>query len=313
MSDRKPFRGLLVPTVTPFAEDFSVDVARYLALCQWQLANGASGLAVFGTTSEGNSLSITERRRLLDDLVAGGVPAARLMPGTGACAVADAVELTRHALEVGTGGVLVLPPFYYPEPDEDGLFAHYARLIEQVGDARLHLYYYHIPRMTRVNATPALFRRLRDAYPQTVMGIKDSSGEWDYARRLIQELPDMAIFPGAETFVSRGMAIGAAGCVSATGNIQPRAIADLIAAQGSPEEAALQSTVDQVRAAVSAQPLIPAIKAILARESGDAEWRRLRPPLTPLAAEPSQALFASLGAIPGYRPPELGNLLGAAA
>lgn len=308
MTEQRILRGLLVPTVTPFNEDLSVDVGRFEVICRWQLANGANGLAVFGTTSEGNSLSVKERRDLLDHLVQAGVSADRLMPGCGACALPDAVEMTRHAVRTGAGGVLVLPPFYYPDPDEEAVFRFYAELIERVGEDRLRLYVYHIPHMTRVRMGPVLLRRLVEAYPASVVGLKDSSGDWEATRRLIEEVPELAVFPGAETFVSRGLAIGAAGCISATANIQPGAIADVIAAHGTPEAPPLQEAVDRVRATVASFPMIPAIKAILARETADGAWERLRPPLAALEAAQRQALFDALDTLPDYRRPELASL-----
>ena len=154
------FSGVLVPALTPFADDLSPDAERFTRLCQYLLAEGADGLAVFGTTSEGNSISIAERNSLLDHLVAEGIPASTLLPGTGACALPDAVELTRHAVQLGAGGVLILPPFYYKNQLDDGFYAYFSEIIQRIGDERLKLYLYHFPQMSAAPISLELIARL---------------------------------------------------------------------------------------------------------------------------------------------------------
>lgn len=279
---RSAFRGLLVPAITPFTPDLAVDSEAFVTTCRWLLANGADGLAVFGTTSEANSLTLSERMTLLEDLVAQGVPAARLMPGVGQCALADTVALTRHAVDLGCGGVLTLPPFYYKPVSLDGLYAWYARLIEGVGSENLGLWLYHIPQMTGVGIPYALIERLIRDFPGTVPGIKDSSGDWDYTEGLLREFPGFQVFPASEGVLVRATALGAAGCITASGNINPHGIRALLDALGTPRADALQAGVAGVRKIFSDYPLIPAAKAVLAAELGDPRLATLRPPLTPL-------------------------------
>ena len=164
--------GVLAPVVTPFKRDLSPDAARYVGHCKWLLANGCRGLAVFGTNSEANSLSVDERMTLLETLVQGGVPAEKLMPGTGTCALTDSVRLTAHAVSLGCAGVLMLPPFYYKGVSDDGLFRSFAEVIERVADSRLRLYLYHIPPVSQVPITLALIERLLARYPGTVAGVR---------------------------------------------------------------------------------------------------------------------------------------------
>ena len=301
MTIQTSLRGLYVPTVTPFRPDSSIDTERFLTLCRWQMDSGADGLAVFGTTSEGNSLSLAEKRELLDLLTESGIPANRLLPGTGACAIPEASDLTRKAVQIGSAGVLVLPPFYYKQPGPDGLFRYYSEIIERVGDGRLRVYLYHIPQMSGVDMPIPLIERLLKAYPGIVVGLKDSSGNWENTKRIIAEVPDLAVFPSSEVFLSEGLELGSAGCISASANIQPREIAGVIAARGTPRQAELQSHVSLVRRVIEGFPLIAAVKAILARDSGDPSWERLRAPLGALTAEQSNELFAALDTLPAYR------------
>lgn len=294
------FSGVLVPALTPFKPDLSPDAERFTALCTYLLSEGANGLAVFGTTSEGNSISVAERNQLLDHLIAQGVDTATLLPGTGACALTDAVELTRHAVNLGAGGVLVLPPFYYKNQSDDGFYAYFSELIQHIGDARLKLYLYHFPQMSAAPISMDLIARLHGDYPETVVGLKDSSGHWDGTKRMIAEFPDMAIFPSSETLVTEGLSLGAAGCISATANIQVGAIRKLIDAHGTPEAHALNDQVAAVRSAFETYPLIPALKAALARDTGDDGWCISRPPITQLDAEMAGELFSSLDSVSGH-------------
>jgi 4-hydroxy-tetrahydrodipicolinate synthase len=192
-----PFAGVLVPVLTPFTPSGEPDGGRFIAFCRWLLAEGADGLAIFGTTSEANSMSAGERMELLDRLVAAGVPAARLMPGCGACSVTEAATLIRHAVGHGVGGVLMLPPFYYKGMDDDGLFAFFAGVIDRVGSAALRMFLYHIPPQTVLGLSLDLVGRLIRAYPQTVVGLKDSSGDWNNTAALIDAFPGFAVFPGS--------------------------------------------------------------------------------------------------------------------
>jgi len=291
---RARFEGVLVPALTPFKTDYSPDRRKFLGFCRWLLQQGANGLAVFGTTGEANSLSMAERRELLEVLLDGGIPGQVLMPGTGLCALPATVELTRHAVSLGCGGVLVLPPFYYKGVSEDGLFASYAEVIERVGDARLALYLYHFPQMTGVPLSLPLIERLAKAYPTVVLGIKDSSGDWEGTMRLLRALPQLAVFPSSESRLLDGTRLGAAGCISASANLNVAAIRRLYDGRAGAAAQALHASVSAVRAVLERQALIPSLKGILAIATGDAGWSVLRPPLMPLPAGSIPVLMADL-------------------
>jgi 4-hydroxy-tetrahydrodipicolinate synthase len=215
-------RGVLSPVLTPFNQDLTPSAPRFVRHCRWLLEQGV-GLAVFGTNSEATSLTLAEKHRLLDALLDAGLPAARMMPGTGACAVGDAVELTRHAVQAGCGGVLMLPPFYYKGVSDEGLFRSFAAVIDAVADERLKVYLYHIPPVTQVPISLALIERLLKAYPGTMAGMKDSGGDWSHTEALLRDFqPDgFDVFAGSETFLLANMRGGGAGCITATGNVNP--------------------------------------------------------------------------------------------
>lgn len=296
------FSGLLVPAITPFDARLEPDIALFNRFCAWLIGQGADGLAVFGTTSEANSLSLRERQHMLEELVASGVPAGRLLPGTGLCALADTVMLTDHALRVGCGGVLLLPPFYYKPVSDEGLFTYYSEVIERVGSTDLGVWLYNIPQTSGVAISPALVERLLKRYPATVLGLKDSAGKWDDTERMIRAFPGFSVFPSSEASVLKAMAIGGAGCITASGNINARAIRRLIDARGSGEEDMLQEGVAAVRAAVSVFELIPAVKAVATELLGQANLARLRPPLTQLADAERHRLLDSLRPMLDFKP-----------
>jgi 4-hydroxy-tetrahydrodipicolinate synthase len=290
-------RGVLVPAVTPFHRDLTVDDRRFVEHCRWLLAEGADGLAVFGTTSEANSLSTAERVSLLERLIENGIPPRVLMPGTGCCAFPDTVALTRHAVERGCFGVLMLPPFYYKGVSDEGIFASIAEVIQRVGDSRLRIYLYHIPPMAGVGFSLSLIDRLLKAYPGVVVGLKDSSGDWKNTHALLEAFPGFEVFPGSETHLLDALRIGGAGCISATANVNVAAISRLTREWKSSDADAMQQQITAVRAAVQKYPMVAANKAILGELQDEPEWGVVRPPLRPLLADAKAQLFASLEAL----------------
>ncbi|MBI5910317.1 MAG: dihydrodipicolinate synthase family protein [Betaproteobacteria bacterium] len=287
--------GVLSPVVTPFKADLSPDTERFVRQCKWLLANNV-GLAVFGTNSEANSLAAGERMELLEKLVEAGVEPARMMPGTGCCALTDSVRLTAHAVKLGCAGALMLPPFYYKGVSDEGLYRNYAEIVERVGDARLRIYLYHIPQVTQVPISLALIERLLKAYPKSIAGTKDSSGDWNHTKATLDEFgkDGFDVFPGSETFLLAGLRNGGKGCISASANVNPAAIHKLYANWQSADADHLQAGLDKVRGVFQKYPMIPAMKRAIAHWSGHADWATVRPPLVEINAEQSKALIADL-------------------
>ena len=301
------FAGVLVPVLTPFTRSGEPDAARFIAFCRWLLDEGADGLAIFGTTSEANSMSGAERMELLDRLIAAGIPSAKLMPGCGACSVTEAASLIRHAVGHGVGGVLMLPPFYYKGMDDDGLFAFFAGVIERVGSSALRMFLYHIPPQTVLGLSLDLVGRLIKAYPETVVGLKDSSGDWNNTAALIERFPGFAVFPGSEVFLLDGLREGAVGCITATGNVNVSGIRKVYQNWRTPEADRLQAEITLARKTIQAYPMVPALKRIVAHFHHDPDWAAVRPPMTALTDAQSKALLADLAKIGftlGERPRE---------
>ena len=301
----KRIRGVLAPVVTPFKADLTPDRERLISHCRWLLSQNC-GLAPFGTTSEANSLSKDERISLLDALVA-AIDPLRIMPGTGCCSIIETVDLTTRAVKHGCAGVLMLPPFYYKDVTEDGLYRYFSEVVQRVGDARLRIYLYHIPPLAIVSITPRLVERLLKAYPNAIAGMKDSSGDWNNTKTFLCAFSSdgFDVFVGSETFLLASMRNGGAGTISATANVNPAAIHQLFAEcvgqsnfeNGESKLEHQQAQLNVVRDVFSSKKfpsMIAALKQAIAIYTNDPQWSRVRPPLIKLTAEQAKLLGAAL-------------------
>jgi 4-hydroxy-tetrahydrodipicolinate synthase len=327
-------RGVLAPVLTPFKNDFSPDSQRFIAHCKWLLSQNC-GLAVFGTNSEANSLSMEERTTLLDELVAAGVDPARMMPGTGCCSIMETVKLTKQAVGNGCAGVLMLPPFYYKDVSEEGLYRYFSEVVQRVGDARLKIYLYHIPPVAVVGITTGLVERLLKAYPNAIAGMKDSSGDWNNTKTFLEafavrarhetssksQIPSSKsqgsskiqypkdqgsfdVFVGSESFLLANMRNGGVGTISATANVNPAAIHKLYKQWNTADDTdhadQQQSKLNVVRevfARKSWPSMIAALKQAIAMYTDDPAWAKVRPPLVELTPEQAKTLAVELKAI----------------
>src|SRR5437763_2670717 len=283
-------QGVLAPVLTPFDRDLNPDPTRFVKFCRALLDEGCDGLAPFGTTSEANSLSLDERERLLDALLESGLPPQKLIPGTGCCALPDTARLSRKAARAGCAGVLMLPPFYYKNLDEEGLFRSFAQAIDRAAEAKLRVYLYHIPQVSQAAIPLRVIERLLKAYPGIVVGIKDSSGDFENTRAILRTFPGFEVFVGSEKFLLANLREGGAGCITATANLNARAIAQAFRERTEEQ----QREIDAVRAAFERFPLIAGLKAALAAGTGDPSWRAVRPPLVELTPEQRDAFSRAL-------------------
>lgn len=298
---QRNFSGVIAPVLTPFGDDGAPDPDRFIEHAEWLLDDGCTALAPFGTTSEANSLGLDERMELLEELIDSGVDPAKLMPGTGSCSVADAAILTQHAVDLGCGGVLMLPPFYYKNPSEEGLFRFFAEVIDDVGDDRLRVYLYHIPPVAQVGFSLKLIERLRDEFPGVVVGLKDSSGDWSNMKAILDAFPGFEMFPGSELYMLDGLRNGAAGVISATANVGARGMRRLFDKWQGPDADALQEEISALRKTIQSFPVIPAMKALIAHYRQDEGWAEVRPPFTPLPNAEAERAIKTLADQHGFR------------
>ena len=227
---------------------------------------------------------------------------AKLMPGTGTCSLADAVVLTKHAVDLGCGGVLMLPPFYYKAPSEEGLFRFFAEVIEEVDDDRLKVYLYHIPPVAQVGFSLPLIGRLIKEFPETVVGLKDSSGDWSNTAAILATYPGFEVFPGSEVFLLDGLqerVRPAASPPPATSARPPSATSTTTGRAPTPQK--LQAGITALRKAIQAFPMIPALKALIAHYRQDPGWAKLRPPFTALPAAEADKVIRTLADAHGFK------------
>jgi len=294
---------VIAPTLTPFNDDLSIAEDLYLAHAKRCLADGCVGLAPFGTTSEALSVGIEERMDMLEKLVGAGISPAKLIPGTGLTNLPDTIRLTKHAVELGCAGAMTLPPFYFKGVPDQGLHDYFRHLIEGVADDRLKIYLYHIPQVSGVGIPVPLVRRLHEDFPGVVVGIKDSSGNWENTSGLLG-IEGLVVYPGSELPLIEALDLGATGCISATANINASGIGEVIRTYDSGNRdgaVKLQETVKKFRLTVQGYAPIPAMKRLMALASGDARWANTRPPLLAASVAEGQALADQLAGDFGFR------------
>jgi 4-hydroxy-tetrahydrodipicolinate synthase len=306
LNNTKSLKGVLAPVVTPFKGDLSPDIDRYVAHCKWLVSQNC-GLAAFGTNSEANSLGADERMMLLDTLVEEGIDPSRMMPGTGCCSISETVRLTKQAVRLGCAGVLMLPPFYYKDVSEEGLYRFFNEVIQRIGDDRLRVYLYHIPPIAVVGLTPKLVERLFKTYPTAIAGMKDSSGDWNNTKIYLDAFSKSGfdVFVGAESFFLANMQSGGAGTISAGANVNAAAIHKLYMEWQNADAEAQQADISAVRDILGSKYLmIAALKQTIAIYADDPAWTKVRPPLLELSEEQAESLEAELRQI-GFTMPGL--------
>ncbi|MBB3897694.1 dihydrodipicolinate synthase family protein [Roseococcus suduntuyensis] len=296
------FGGVNAAVLTAMREDFSPDLDRMAAHAKWLLANGCNGLGILGTTGEANSFSTAERKAILEGLIARGVPASTMMPGAGVSSITETVELTQHARAQGCRGVLLLPPFYYKNPSDDGIFAFFDEVAKRVGGG-IALYLYNFPQQSAVPFSLSVIGRLLDAHPGVFKGVKDSSGDYANMKAMIDAFASRGfeVYSGSDEFLQKILAEGGAGCITAASNGNSHWGGIVYAKRTGAEADAAQAMLTATRKAATSVALIPGLREIIARSTGDAGWRTIRPPHLPLSkadADKAWAAWEAAGALP---------------
>lgn len=291
--------GIYAAILTPLMVDGSIDTHGLAALCADLLANGCNGIALFGTTGEAPCFSLEEREQALEAILRLGVPAEKLIVGTGCCAVPETVRLTRHAVCKGCAGVLMLPPFYYKDVSDAGLYDAYARAVERVADDRLRLYLYHFPDMSGVPLSRDLVARLNTNFPEHIVGIKDSSGNLENMAALVETLPGLTVFTGDDDLLLPLMKKGGHGSITAGANIASPLLAEIYAEWRTESEQVKEShaMLKCLWSDLLLQfPVTEALKELLAVKTNDEAWLRMRPPLTRLRESQRRSFLGQFAA-----------------
>ena len=295
----KAKRGIYAAAVSPFNADGSLNAGKLIAYCQHLMSDGGcDGVAPTGTTGEGTSVPMTDRLDLPTAFANAGIPGDSVIFGTGAPSAQDCVALTRAAVDAGFTSVLVLPPYYYKSPSDDGLFAYYANLVEKIGDDALRIFLYHFPQMSAVPLSTDLITRLRREFGPIIAGVKDSSGDFEQSRAFVEATggvaEDFDVYPSSEAMLWDGLSIGTAGIISGSTNAFANGVQKARNAPEGADRDAAMTSVKNARAMAAKYPLMAAMKQIEAWRTGDEDWLRMAPPLTRMSAEQTRALKADL-------------------
>lgn len=296
-------QGVHCAAATPVTPEGEPNLTLFAAHCRALLDEGCHGIAMLGTTGEANSFGLSQRKSLLEAAIEAGIAPGDLLPGTSTPSVADTIELTRHAVQAGAKGVVLLPPYYYKGASDEGLYRFYARVIEGVGDDRLRVVLYHIPQVTQVPIGEALIGRLLADFPGIVCGIKDSSGDLENMTRLCEIFPDLDVLAGADPLMLPLLRAGGAGCITATSNLRADALRTVWEGWQDParadEVAAAQARIDDWRTLTNRYVQLPTVKTMLARSRGDSGWLNLLPPLVELTEAERQDVWAEMEKLGG--------------
>ncbi len=295
--------GVHSAAATPVTNDGAPDLKLFGDHCRRLLEDGCHGIAMLGTTGEANSFGVRQRMDLVEAAIAGGTPANALLPGTSTPAVADAIDLTRHAVRSGAKGVVMLPPYYYKGVSDEGLFRFYARVIEAVADDRLRIVLYHIPQVSQIPLSHALIGRLLEAFPGIVTGIKDSSGDMNNMRAMCETFPTLGVLAGADPLMLPLLKMGGAGCITATSNVRADALRVVWDGWNDPaksaEVEAAQARIDEWRTLSNKYAQLPTVKTMLAKTRGDMNWLNLMPPLVELTEAERTDIWAEMDRLGG--------------
>ncbi|WP_394887311.1 dihydrodipicolinate synthase family protein [Mesorhizobium sp. AaZ16] len=284
--------GISAALVTPFDEAGNIDWARFAAHARRLLDSGMKVVTAFGTTGEGVSIAASARAPLYERMAAAGIEAGRLVECVYGPSSQEAGEHVRRSLAAGCGGILLTPPFYFKQPADEGIYCWYSEVFEIAGPDCRDIILYNIPSLTGVRIGADLVGRLRRAFPQAIAGVKDSSGDWEQTVAFLAEHRDLAILVGHEGHLAKAVRGGASGAISGVANLAPKLVAKLTRGEDDP-------LTDAVLERLLALPVVPAIKAIMAVQSGDAVWSRVRAPLVPIAGVADLAVCAEVAAMLG--------------
>lgn len=275
--------------LTPFKKDLTIDTKLFISHCEFLLKNNIS-LAPLGTTGEANSVSISEKVDLIKTIANSDLPKEKIIIGTGNTAFVDAALLTKTAVENKIYSVLLLPPFYYKNVSDEGVYQYYKEIINIVKSTNLRIFLYNIPQVSGVTISIDLVNRLKKEFSDTITGIKDSSGNFENTKKY-KEIKNFIVYPGSEKFLYEGLHIGCSGCISATTNLNIEA-AKLINSFDKSEGESINKKIKAVRDVFEKYPVIPSLKATKIKENSN--WSNIRPPLVALSDQQRSNLAKDL-------------------
>lgn len=276
----------MAASLTPLAEDGSVDIGRMKHHFDWLFAQGCSFVSPFGSTGEGPSFSVAEKHAALTALKAAGVDMGRVIPAAMSAAADDTIASIRTALALGCRAILIVPPYYYGSASQTGIADFFAACAAPFGgNFPLDVVLYHIPAMSKIGFSPDLVTELVTRFPNRIVGIKDSTGNRDHSVMLAKTFPNLRIFTGDDRVLPHLLAAGGAGMIGGLPNV---VAPDLCAFFAAPKGPAAQTIMDRAAvriAAVDDYGGISALRALKAEAYGDPAWTQPKAPLRALESD----------------------------
>ena len=298
-------RGIYAASLTPCHPDLSCDLPAMAEHCKELISRGCQGIIIFGTTGEGASFSVRERKKVLNSLIKTGLESKKLIPAISCCAIPDVVDLAQDALTNQCAAVLILPPFFYKNVDDAATIAFYREVVLRVNNPDLRIILYHIPQFSGVSITINVINQLLMEFPDQVIGIKESEGNMNLIKEILHKFPDFGLFVGNEHLISEAVRLGAAGAIVGMANAFPELLCSLYASGEGIKQSDDNKKMALIRNIIRQYPFIPALKSMIEKRKG-AAWHTLRPPLLPLDSSQREALETQLSTMT----PEFTQLLG---
>jgi 4-hydroxy-tetrahydrodipicolinate synthase len=272
------FTGIYAASLTPFHANGACDYEAYAAHCKDLMAQGCSGVVLFGTTGEGPSFTVAERQEGIQAMIERGVDPKKSIVSVGCPSIEDTVKLTQSALSAKCAAVLMMPPYFFKNVSDAGIIAFYREVIQKVNNPDLKIFLYHIPQYSGVRISLDIIRTLHGEFPNTVIGMKESEGNFELVQAVLKEFPHFQLLVGNEAMIAEAVSLGAAGAVSGIANICPQLICSLYNGKDRQHE------IEAFKKILKNYPFIPAVKSIMEQKKG-APWSLMRPPLAPLTSE----------------------------
>ena len=291
--------GLWPALLIPVLADGALDTRRAIAHAQRMLTAGCDGVTLFGTTGEGPAFTVAERKALLEAMLANGITPDQCLVTTTAMALQDSVEIGRHASRFGVHRQMVMPPFYFNQPRDQGVCDAVSQVITGIDDPLLKLMLYHFPAMSTYGFSVAAVAQLVKRHPGQVVGIKDSAGSLEHALGLAKAFPQLCIFTGSEGHVGQVMVAGGSGTINGLANIAPKLMRRVVSAPAAVSAADAQ-LIASLLSLLDIRPnmnFVCSYKTMLAEQLGDDAWLNVRAPLCHLEAEEEQAIRQGYRAI----------------
>lgn len=282
--DLRPARKCLaVAAATPVTADLSPDNALLSAHVAMLLDAGCDGVALFGTTGEGPEFTGADRKAGLEAVLKSDIAPRRLVVSATALSIGETVDLARHAMDADVDSILLMPPcMFRSNITAEGTFRFYASVIDRISRDDLRLCLYHFPDICGVPLTPPIVRRLDEAFPGIITGIKDSGGDLGFTESLIRSVGHLGVYVGSEIHIPQALAVGARGTICGLGNIMPKLLRAMVDSPTAFDGRKLIPQVTTGDLILSRQSFAASIKAVLAHVTGHPSWARMLPPLDEL-------------------------------